>query len=111
MFGRLFKTDRPEKTARATTHENSEHFADFVRTRQGVRAYFEDGTAREAAAILLVAGSGEWTRRTVADFGEARKVAQKLEIDLYRVAASGYPREMREWNMTQAKKTGKRSAF
>ncbi|MDR6938885.1 oxidoreductase [Arcanobacterium hippocoleae] len=94
--------DTPQKTARATTHENAEYFADFVRTRSGVRAFYEERTAHDAPAVLLVAHDGEWTRRTVADFPQAQKVAQRLEISLSKVAADGYPREMREWNIRNA---------
>ncbi|XCB30167.1 oxidoreductase [Arcanobacterium hippocoleae] len=104
FFGRLFRTDVPQKTARATTHENTEYFSEFVTSRQGVRAFYEDGTSREPAAILLIAGDGEWTRRTVSDYSQAEKVAEKLEIELFKVAVTGYPREMREWNIKNAKK-------
>lgn len=104
ILGRLFKTDSPAKSARATTHENIEYLTDFVHRRSGVRGFFEATTAREPAALILVADDGEWTRRTVADITQAQKVAQKLGIALFDVANTGYPREMREWNIKNAQR-------
>ena len=74
------------------------HFSEFVSTREGVSAYYEAATAREPAAVVLVAIDGEWTRRKVPDIKAAQKLASDLGIALYDVAASGYPPAMREWN-------------
>ena len=74
------------------------HFSQFVRSREGVAGYFEAETSRDPAALVLVAFDGEWTRRKIPSLEAAAAVCQELGINLYDVAASGYPRAMREWS-------------
>lgn len=47
--------------------------------------------------VVLVATSGEWTRRRIGGPKAARDVANKLGIPVYDVTATGYPKRMREW--------------
>lgn len=80
-------------------NETYAHFAEFVRSREGVAAYYEEATTRNPASIVLVASDGEWTRRKVPDLSAAKTLCADLGIALYDVAHSGYPRAMREWTV------------
>ncbi|MCI7551657.1 MAG: oxidoreductase [Actinomycetaceae bacterium] len=108
LFSRKKKPLREVWASNKTTHaqrsDNERHLSEFASSREGVRAYFEQATAREAAALVLIAVDGEWTRRKIADISAAEDLADSLGIPLFDVAASGYPREMREWNVRHARK-------
>ncbi|WP_124054940.1 oxidoreductase [Arcanobacterium ihumii] len=101
-FSRRAKSKDPIDLGAAPTrsqvNQAQDYFSNFVETRQSVSAFFEEATPRESAALVLVAGDGEWTRRKVTDASSARKIAQKLGIDIFDVAKVGYPPQMREWN-------------
>lgn len=84
----------PREAQRATL----EYFAEFVRTRVGVEAYVEPETNVTQTTVVLIATTGEWTRRKVPDSGTARKIAEELGIPVYDVQRTGYPPRMREWN-------------
>jgi hypothetical protein len=71
-----------------------QHLLDFVRTRVGVEAFVEPATAVLPATVLLVASSGEWTRRRVPD----DTIVRDLGVPVYDARLVGYPRRMREWN-------------
>ena len=75
------------------------HLEKFAATREEVAAYYEAETPRDPSAIVLVALDGEWTRRRIPSFSDAQSVAEELGISLFDVAATGYPRAMREWSM------------
>jgi hypothetical protein len=70
------------------------HLQEFVRTRAGVEAYVEPATAVLPPTVVLVAASGEWTRRRVTDDAMVRD----LGIPVYDARLVGYPGRMREWN-------------
>ncbi|UGQ09960.1 hypothetical protein LO772_24105 [Yinghuangia sp. ASG 101] len=74
-----------------------EHLKEFARSRRGVEAYLEPTTTVSGTTIVLVADTGEWTRRRVADPGAGRALARKLGIPLYEAGIVGYPQRMREW--------------
>ncbi|PJI93468.1 oxidoreductase [Luteimicrobium subarcticum] len=82
---------------RATTA----HFEEFVRTRVGVEAFLEPPTNATAMTMLLVATTGEWTRRRVPDERAARSLADSLGIPVYDARRTGYPQRMRDWNSRQ----------
>ena len=63
LFGRSRK-QRPG-TLRTGTTADIEHLTDFVRTRGSVEAYLEPRTAVTETTVVLVASSGEWTRRRI----------------------------------------------
>ena len=75
-----------------------EHLADFARTRVGVEAYIEPPTNDTPTTLMLIATTGEWTRRRVPDARTARKLAEQLELPVYDVNFTGYPQRMRDWN-------------
>jgi hypothetical protein len=77
------------------------HFRDFQATRPGVEAYIEPATRFDQTTMVLVARSGEWTRRKVPDASAARGLARELGMPVYDVQLTGYPSRMREWTSAQ----------
>jgi hypothetical protein len=82
------------------------HLKDFVATRPGVEMYVEPRTTVTPATVVLIAGSGEWTRRRVADERAAGGLAKELGVPVYDVQLTGYPARMREWNSRQSDRPG-----
>ncbi len=80
------------------------HLQDFVRTRVGVEAYVEPPTPDTGATLLLIATTGEWTRRRVPDERTAFDVAGSLGVRVYNVRFTGYPQRMRDWNSAQRRR-------
>jgi hypothetical protein len=78
---------------------------EFVTTRPGVEAYLEPRTAVTAHTVVLVAGTGEWTRRRVAGPEAASKFAATHGIPLYETHLMGYPQRMRDWTAAQKKQS------
>lgn len=74
------------------------HFRQFVSERAGCEAFIEPATRVTQTTMVIVADTGEWTRRKVPDETAARKVAKELNIPVFDVNLSGYPSRMREWN-------------
>jgi hypothetical protein len=74
-----------------------EHLTEFVQSRGGVEAYLEPRTTVTEMTVVLVAGTGEWTRRRVPNERAAADFTRRHAIPLYDVAKVGYPRRMREW--------------
>jgi hypothetical protein len=81
---------------------DSSHLAEFARTRRGVEAFVEPPTALTGHTMVLVASTGEWTRRRVPDERAARALCHELGIPVYRAGVVGYPARMREWNRRRA---------
>lgn len=88
-------------TLRTASSEDLDHLDAFVTSRPGVVAYLEPRTTVTDSTVVLVAASGEWTRRRVPDPAAAEKFARKRGIPLYDAARVGYPARMREWNARQ----------
>ena len=95
LFGRGRK-QRPG-TLRTGTNADLDHLAEFVRSRRGVEAFLEPRTAVTETTLVLVASTGEWTRRRVEGLSSARSFTQRQGIPLYDVGIVGYPQRMREW--------------
>jgi hypothetical protein len=87
-----------QREARARTLA---HFREFQASRVGVEAYIEPATRFDPTTVVLVARTGEWTRRRVPDAAAARALARDLAIPVYDVHLTGYPARMREWNARQ----------
>jgi hypothetical protein len=102
LFGRGRK-GRPG-TLRSANSADIDHLAAFVRSRPGVEAFLEPRTTVTETTVVLVAGSGEWTRRRVAGETGARDFAKKNSIPIYDAGIVGYPQRMRDW--TAARKKG-----
>jgi hypothetical protein len=80
------------------------HLEEFARTRVGVEAYVEPPNVQTPATVLLVATTGEWTRRRVPDERTGFDVARSLGVPVYNVRFTGYPQRMRDWNSAQRRK-------
>ena len=83
---------------RAQLSETRRHLEEFVRSRVGVEAYLEPATRFIPPTVLLIASSGEWTRRRVPDPAIVRGLADGLAVPVYDVRLVGYPQRMRDWN-------------
>lgn len=77
------------------------HLRDFVATRVGVEMYVEPRTSVTPTTVILIATSGEWTRRRVSGPEVAGDLARDLGVPVYDVQQTGYPRRMREWTSRQ----------
>lgn len=88
-------------SARDAQHATIEHFREFVRTQVGVEAYIEPVTSSTPMTLMLIATSGEWTRRKVPDARAAHSLAHELGIPIYDVHRTGYPQRMRDWSSRQ----------
>jgi len=97
------RTARPDgaPSSREAQRATLTHLTDFVRTRVGVEAYVEPRTADTPVTLMLIATTGEWTRRRVPDERTAYAVARGLGIPVYDVQRVGYPQRMRDWNSRQ----------
>lgn len=69
-----------------------------MRTRVGVEAFIEPATTVTPPTVLLIATTGEWTRRRVANQNVIRDLAERLNVPVYDVQLVGYPQRMRDWN-------------
>lgn len=101
----LFRRRRADKDSGPSPKEAQtatvEHLTQFVRSRVGVEAYIEPVTNVTQTTMVLIATTGEWTRRRVPDAKTARRIAQDLAIPVYDVQLTGYPQRMRDWNARQ----------
>ena len=84
-------------TLRTADSQDFAHLRDFLQSRDGVEAYFEPRTTVTDATVVLVASTGEWTRRRIGSLDDAQSFAKKNAIPLYDAAKVGYPQRMREW--------------
>jgi hypothetical protein len=91
------RSQRPG-TLRTADSADLRHLTEFARSRSGVEAFIEPRTAVTDTTVVLVAGTGEWTRRRVDGVNGANAFAKKHAIPLYDVGVVGYPQRMREWN-------------
>lgn len=82
---------------RAEVEEVVRHLTEFVRTRRGVEAYIEPATTVTPPTVLLVASSGEWTRRRVLDPALVKGLVDDLHVPVYDARLVGYPQRMRDW--------------
>lgn len=85
------------------------HFTEFISTRVGVEAYLEPANANEPSSLLLIATTGEWTRRRIPNPQAGYKIASDLGIPIYNVDFTGYPQRMRDWNSAQRAERKKRA--
>jgi hypothetical protein len=100
----LFRRRRPrpdDADPRAAESSTRTYLAEFARTRVGVEAYIEPATNVTQTTLVLIATTGEWTRRKVPDARAARELATGLGVPVYDVQLTGYPQRMRDWNARQ----------
>ena len=94
----LFRRRERKGTLRRPDSADVEHLTAFARSHTGVEAFVEPPTAVSTTTMVLVAGTGEWTRRRVADARAAHELANRLGVPSYDAAVVGYPQRMRDWN-------------
>jgi hypothetical protein len=87
----------PGSLDRAASKDDMAHLEAFARSRHGVEAFVEPSTAVTATTVVLVASTGEWTRRRIAGPDAAREMGRRLAIPVYEAAVVGYPQRMRDW--------------
>ena len=103
LFSRRPKTDGAPVSAKDAQSETIGHLRDFVKAHSGCEAFIEPPTRVTQTTMVIVADTGEWTRRRIPDQATARKVASQLGVPAFDVNLSGYPSRMREWNETHRK--------
>ncbi len=81
----------------AASKQDLAHLAQFAATRPRVDAYLEPQTYVTPTTLVLVAATGEWTRRRVGGPAAAQAFGKKHGIPVYDVALVGYPQRMRDW--------------
>jgi hypothetical protein len=103
------KRDKPGVT-RTAVSEDRTHLEEFVRTRAGVEAFVEPRTTVTETTVVLVATTGEWTRRRVPSPKVCHEWANALGIPSYDAALVGYPQRMRDWTSRKAAEQKRRDA-
>jgi len=100
LFGRTRSgppvTGRPKP--RQEYEQTRRHLEAFIRSHRGVEAFLEPRTSVTPPTVLLVAATGEWTRRRVSDPSLVRGLAENFAVPVYDVHLVGYPQRMRDWN-------------
>ncbi|WP_062303689.1 hypothetical protein [Demequina subtropica] len=99
-------TSSPQEGGRDAKAETIAHLKAFVASHTGCEVFIEPPTRVTQTTMVIVADTGEWTRRRVPDEAAARKLAQQLSLPAFDVNLSGYPSRMREWNEKQRKNHG-----
>jgi hypothetical protein len=100
LFRRRVRPGAPG-TMRQAESADLAHLEAFARSRSGVEAFVEPRTAVTETTVVLVAATGEWTRRRVPSARAAHELAHRLGIPAYDAAVVGYPSRMREWSRKQ----------
>ena len=109
LFNWRPKAKRPaEGTAggRDAKSETVAHLREFIAAHTGCEAFIEPPTRVTQTTMVIVADTGEWTRRRIPDEGTGRRLAKQFGIPAFDVNLSGYPSRMREWNEKQRKSRG-----
>jgi hypothetical protein len=104
-FGR--RRDQPGVPRQAVS-EDRKHLEEFVRSRPGVEAFVEPRTTVTETTVVLVATTGEWTRRRVPSPKVCHEWANALGIPSYDAAVVGYPQRMRDWTSRRAAEAKRR---
>ncbi|MCI9888829.1 oxidoreductase [Micrococcales bacterium 31B] len=85
-----------------------QHLADFTSSRVGVEAYIEPETHVTKPTIVLIATTGEWTRRQLVTSKEGWEWARKNSVPVYDINQTGYPQRMRDYNERQTREQQRR---
>ncbi len=101
LFGRRKGGASPRAERKQQQDDVRRHLEEFVQTRVGVEAFLEPETTVTPPTVLLIASTGEWTRRRVPDPRVVRDLAERLAVPVYDVRLVGYPQRMRDWNDRQ----------
>ncbi len=101
LFGRRRGGGSPRAERKQEQDDVRRHLEEFVQSRVGVEAFLEPETTVTPPTVLLIASTGEWTRRRVPDPRVVRDLAERLAVPVYDVRLVGYPQRMRDWNARQ----------
>jgi hypothetical protein len=93
----IFRRRERPGTLRTAVSEDRLHLEEWVRAHAGVEAYVEPRTTVTDTTVVLVATTGEWTRRRVPSPKVAHEWANSLGVPSYDAAVVGYPQRMRDW--------------
>lgn len=85
-------------TLRQAESEDVSYLKDWIDTRSGIEGFIEPRTTVTDTTLLLVAVTGEWTRRRVPSADWAHSFCNSGGIPSYDAAVVGYPERMRQWN-------------
>lgn len=96
----------PRAQHREEVDEVRRHLEAFIRSRPGAEAFIEPRTTVTPPTVLLVAATGEWTRRRIWDPAVLRWLSEDLHVPVYSVQLVGYPQRMRDWNARQRQGKG-----
>ena len=99
----LFRKRARPGQLRPATSSDERDLEQFARSHRGVEAFIEPKTTVTETTMLLVADTGEWTRRRVTGPENAHALARKLGIPAYDAGLVGYPQRMRDWNARKAR--------
>jgi hypothetical protein len=107
LFGRLRRDRSAADSAgpgrgRQAVSDDRRHLEEFVSSRPGVEAFVEPPTTVTQTTVVLVATTGEWTRRRVPSAKVAHDWANALGVPSYDAAVVGYPQRMRDWSAHKA---------
>ena len=95
---RFLRRRKRPGTLRGADPADADYLRSWVESRSGIEGYVEPRTAVTETTLMLVAITGEWTRRRVPSAEWAHRFANELGIPSYDAAVVGYPERMREWN-------------
>ncbi|MGZ4611531.1 MAG: hypothetical protein ACXV2H_14845 [Actinomycetes bacterium] len=106
LFGRLRRGGRGGAAggglSRTAVSDDRRHLEAFAESHTGVEAFVEPRTTVTETTVVLVANTGEWTRRRVPSPQVAHTWANALGIPSYDAAVVGYPQRMRDWSAQRA---------
>ena len=98
LFGRRKQRQAVGSMDRTADRTDRKHLEEFINAHDGVEAFIEPRTTVTETTIVLVARSGQWTRRRVPDESTAFAWARKAAIPCYDAKLVGYPQRMRDWD-------------
>jgi hypothetical protein len=99
LFSRAKTKSAKKRSSAAATAAVEAHLVSFIQTRRGVEAWIEEPAGINPASILLVAGDGEYTRRSVPSVDWAVRFVRDAGLIAYQAGIVGYPQRMRDWDM------------
>lgn len=96
-YFRRRRDDDDMPTRRGARSEDAAQLREFLATRDGVEGFLEPATPVYAMTLLLVAGDGEYLRRPVRSYKQARRLCEEAGVPLYEARKVGYPQRMKDF--------------
>ena len=98
IFDRLRAKSADRRAQTKATESVEAALAGFASAHPGVQAWVEAATGFNKASILLVAGDGEWMRRSTPSTDWGREFAKHLDLTCFTAGIDAYPQRMRDWD-------------